>query len=130
MSNGPIAAVNRTRGVLLAQDVTIADTHWTRLRGLMGTRPSAFYPGQALWIIPCRGVHTLAMRFPLDLVYLDDHSRVVHLEKGVKPWRFAAVKLRAASVLELPPGTIQSSGTRVGDKIEIATANQPEEEAA
>jgi len=70
------------------------------------------------------------MRFPLDLVYLDDHSRVVHLEKGVKPWRFAVVKLRAASVLELPPGTIQSSGTRVGDKIEIATANQPEEEAA
>lgn len=127
---GPIAAVNRTRRVLLAQNVRIANTHWTRLRGLTGTKQSTFYPGQALWIVPCHGVHTIAMRFPLDLLYLDHYGSVVHLEEDVKPWRFAAIKLRAASVLELPPGTIQSSGTGVGDKIEIATANQPEELAA
>ncbi len=127
---GPIAAVNRTRRVLLAQNVKIANTHWTRLRGLMGTTQSTFHPGQALWIVPCRGIHTIAMRFPLDLLYLDRYSRVVHLEEDVKPWRFAAIKLRAASVLELPPGTIQRSGTGVGDKIEIATANQPEGIAA
>ena len=126
----PIAAVNRTRGVLLAQNVRIANTHWTRLRGLMGTTQSAFDIGQALWIVPCHGVHTIAMRFPLDLLYLDHYSTVIHLEEDVKPWRFAAMKRRAASVLELPAGTIRSSGTNVGDKIEIATANQPEELAA
>ena len=131
MSNvGPIAAVNRTRGVLLAQNVRIANTHWTRLRGLMGTTQSAFDTGQALWIVPCHGVHTIAMRFPLDLLYLDHYSTVIHLEEDVKPWRFAAVKPSAASVLELPAGTIRSSGTNVGDKVVIATANQPEELAA
>ncbi len=127
---GPIAAVNRTRRVLLAQNVRIANTHWTRLRGLMGTTQSAFDTGQALWIVPCHGVHTIAMRFPLDLLYLDHYSTVIHLEEDIKPWRFAAIKRRAASVLELPAGTIRSSGTNVGDKIEIATANQPEELAA
>jgi uncharacterized membrane protein (UPF0127 family) len=127
---GPIAAVNSTRGVLLAQNVRIANTHWKRLRGLMGATSSTFNTGQALWIVPCHGVHTMAMRFPLDLLYLDHYSTVIHLEEAVKPWRFAAVRLRAASVLELPAGTIRSSGTRIGDKIEIATANQPEEVAA
>jgi len=126
----PIAALNRTRGTCLAEDVRVARNYWTRLRGLVGTNKSAFAPGQALWIIPCRGVHTLAMNFPLDLIYLDSVSTVVHLQESVKPWRFAAVSLRAASVMELPAGTIEKSSTRIGDKIEIVAANHPEEMAA
>ena len=126
----PIAALNRTRGTCLAEDVRVARNYWTRLRGLVGTNKSAFTAGQALWIVPSRGVHTLAMSFPLDLIYLDSVSTVVHLQESVKPWRFAAVAMGAASVLELPPGTIQKSATHVGDKIEIVAANHPEEKAA
>ncbi len=125
-----IAAVNRTRGICLAENVRVARTHWTRLRGLIGTQKSAFQPGQALWIVPCRGVHTLAMHYPLDVIYLDRSGFVVDLQAGVKPWRFAPVHLRAASVLELPSGVIQRSGTVIGDQIEIVQANQPEELAA
>jgi hypothetical protein len=125
-----IAAVNRTRGICLAENVRVARTHWTRLRGLIGTQKSAFQPGQALWIVPCRGVHTLAMHYPLDVIYLDRSGYVVDLQAGVKPWRFAPVHLRAASVLELPSGVIQRSGTAIGDQIEIVQANQPEELAA
>jgi len=125
-----IAAVNRTRGICLAENVRVARTHWTRLRGLIGTQKSAFQPGQALWIVPCRGVHTLAMHYPLDVIYLDRSGYVVDLQAGVKPWRFAPVHLKAASVLELPSGVIQRSGTAIGDQIEIVQANQPEELAA
>jgi len=125
-----IAAVNRTRGICLAENVRVARTHWTRLRGLIGTHKSAFQPGQALWIVPCRGVHTLAMHYPLDVIYLDRSGFVVDLQAGVKPWRFGPVHLRAASVLELPSGVIQRSGTVIGDQIEIVQANQPEELAA
>src|SRR6266498_916261 len=73
--SAPIAAFNRTRRTCLAENVRIARTHWSRLRGLVGTDRSAFQPGQALWIVPCRGVHTLAMRFPLDLIYLSQFNR-------------------------------------------------------
>jgi uncharacterized membrane protein (UPF0127 family) len=125
-----IAAVNRTRGICLAENVRVARTHWTRLRGLIGTEKSAFQPGQALWIVPCRGVHTLAMHFSLDVVYLDQSGYVVDLQAEMKPWRFAPVHLRAASVLELPSGVIQRSGTVIGDQIEIVQAKQPEELAA
>ena len=126
----PIAAVNRTRGICLAENVRIARTHWMRLRGLIGTEKAAFAPGNALWIVPCRGVHTLAMRFSLDVIYLDRSGTVVDLQEGVKPWRLAPVHLRAASVLELPAGIIQRTSTVLGDQIEIVQANQPEELAA
>ena len=129
-SSPPIAALNRSRGTYLAENVEIARTHWARLRGLIGTTASSFLPGQALWIVPSRGVHTLAMRFPLDLVYLDRLSKVVDLQEDVEPWRFARLNLLAASVLELPRGTIRRTGTARGDKIEIVTAKQPEELAA
>ena len=123
MSNSsPMAAINRTRGTRLADDVRIARTHWSRLRGLAGIGQTDFSAGQALWIVPCRGVHTLAMRFPLDLIYLDRHGVVVELRASVQPWRFAPISFHAASVLELPSGAIGRSGTGIGDTVEIVTS--------
>lgn len=113
-------AFNRTRGAYLATELDVARTHWSRFRGLMATGPRRFRAGQGLWIIPCRGVHTLGMRFPIDVLYLDGDKVVVHLEENLKPWRFAPVRRKAASVLELPGKTVSTTGTSVGDRIEIA----------
>jgi uncharacterized membrane protein (UPF0127 family) len=88
----------------------------------MGADPATFRAGQGLWIVPSRGVHTLAMRFPIDVLYLDRARSVVHLESNLKPWRIAPLRLEASSVLELPENTIRTSGTRVGDQIEISLA--------
>jgi len=112
-------AFNQTRQVYLATSLAFANTHWTRLRGLLGASRGDFGNGCGLWIVPCRGVHTLAMRFPIDVVYLDRASNVIHIERDLQPWRFAPVRLQAASVLELPSRTVTSTGTAVGDKIEI-----------
>jgi len=112
-------AFNRTRQAYLATQLSLADTHWTRFRGLMGTGAAQFPAGRGLWIVPCHGVHTFAMRFPIDVVYLDSDRRVVHLERNLKPWRVAPVSLGAKSVLELPPDTLFATGTAVGDTIEI-----------
>jgi uncharacterized membrane protein (UPF0127 family) len=59
------------------------------------------------------------MRFSIDVVYLDRAGTVVHLERDLAPWRFAPVRLQAASVLELPRNTITATGTEVGDRIDI-----------
>ena len=112
-------AFNRTRQASLATHVTLAATHWSRLRGLMGTKAASFRSGDGLWIVPCRGVHTFAMKFPIDVIYLDARKRVVHMEQNLRPWRVAKVILRAASVLELPVDTLRSSQTVVGDEIDI-----------
>jgi uncharacterized membrane protein (UPF0127 family) len=113
-------AFNRSRNAYLATEVAVADTHWTRLRGLMGTSAASFRSGQGLWIVPCHGVHTFAMRFPIDVVYLDRTKKVVHLEKSLRPWRIAPVRRKAVSVLELPFDTLTTTGTAIGDELEIA----------
>lgn len=112
-------ALNRTRHSYLAKHLRIADTHWSRFCGLMGTDAGSFPAGQGLWIVPSRGVHTFAMRFPIDVVYLDIEKKVVYLEENLLPWRVAPVRLRAASVLELPGSTLGATQTAIGDEIEI-----------
>jgi uncharacterized membrane protein (UPF0127 family) len=123
-------AFNRTRHAYLATQLCIADTHWSRLRGLMGLKVADFGAGRGLWIVPSHGVHTLAMRFPIDVLYLDKDRIVIHIEQNLKPWKLAPVRMRAASVLELPGATLQATGTALGDEIEIAVDKAREEVSA
>jgi uncharacterized membrane protein (UPF0127 family) len=115
-------AFNRTRQAFLATALAVADTHWTRLRGLLGLSADDFRNGSGLWITPCHGVHTLGMGFPIDVVYLDRSLHVIHVQRDLRPWRFAPVRMEAASVLELPCRTAADTRTDVGDRIEITTA--------
>ncbi len=112
-------AFNQTRQSYLATALAVADTHWTRWRGLLGLRSGDFRNGSGLWIVPCHGVHTLGMGFPIDVVYLDRVMTVIHIQHDLQPWRFAPVRTQAASVLELPRSTAAETRTAVGDKIEI-----------
>ncbi len=112
-------AFNQTRQAYLATALAIANTHWTRLRGLLGLRSNDFRNGSGLWIVPCHGVHTLGMGFPIDVVYLDEAMTVIHVQGDLRPWRFAPVRTQAASVLELPCRTAAETQTAVGDKIQI-----------
>jgi uncharacterized protein len=117
-------ARNTTRDTCLATSLAMADTHWTRLRGLLGLAADDFGNGSGLWIVPCHGVHTLGMGFSIDAVYLDHAMNVIHIESELRPWRFAPVRSRAASVLELPCRTAAETKTAVGDKIEITFAGK------
>ena len=112
-------AFNQTRQAYLATALAVADTHWTRLRGLLGLAVGDFRNGNGLWIVPCHGVHTLGMGFPIDVVYLNREMKVILVQSQLQPWRFAPVRAQATSVLELPCHTVAETGTVVGDRIEI-----------
>jgi uncharacterized protein len=112
-------AFNQTRQAYLATALAVANTHWTRLRGLLGLASSDFRNGSGLWIVPCHGVHTLGMGFPIDVIYLDRSMTVIHIQSDLRPWRFAPVRSRAASVLELPRRMAAETRTALGDRIEI-----------
>ena len=118
-------AFNRTRQAYLATALAVADTHWTRLRGLLGLRVDDFRNGSGLWIVPCHGVHTLGMGFPIDVIYLDRAMTVIHVQPELRPWRFAPVRKHAASVLELPSRIAAETKTSVGDRIEITISKSP-----
>lgn len=112
-------AFNQTRQAFLATSLAVADTHWTRLRGLLGLAPDDFRNGSGLWILPCHGVHTLGMGFPIDVVYLDSENRVIDVHHEIRPWRFTPIRRKASSVLELPCPVAAETKTAVGDRIEI-----------
>jgi uncharacterized membrane protein (UPF0127 family) len=52
------------------------------------------------------------------VLFLARDLEIVDLRRAVKPWRIAAC-FRAHSVIELPPGTIAATDTRVGDRMEL-----------
>ncbi len=111
---------NQTRGTFVATEATLADSYLRRLVGLLGKTRRWAQLGRGLWIVPSRGVHTIGMMFPIDLIFLSKEKEVVYIEEHVRPFRISAVSLKATSVLELPPHTIYRSGTQVGDRLEIA----------
>jgi uncharacterized membrane protein (UPF0127 family) len=118
-----ICVYNKTRETFVATEATVADSYLRRLVGLIGKTKTWARLGGGLWIVPSRGVHTIGMLFPIDLVFLSKEKEVVHVEEHVRPFRISAVSLRAMSVLELPPHTIYRTGTRVGDRLEISRLN-------
>ena len=77
-----------------------------------------------MWVIPSRGIHTVGLFFPIDVIYLDGSCRVVHLVEHLKPFRIAPIRMHCESVLELPTRSIYSSNTQIGDQLLILTQEQ------
>lgn len=82
-------------------------------------------PGRGLWLPGTNGIHMLFMRFPIDCVFLgragpDGGRRVVGVRRALRPWRGVVWFVRGAhGVLELPVGTLDGSGTELGDRVLI-----------
>jgi uncharacterized protein len=106
---------NVTRNRLLADRAERATSFRDRFVGLMGRRALAV--GEGMLIAPCNSIHTFFMRIPIDVAFLDPQGVIVKQFVALVPWRATSVYLRAKSVLELPAGTLEASGTREGDRL-------------
>ncbi len=115
---GALVASAADTGAVIAAEVRTADTRLTRLVGLMGRRGMGEQEG--LWIRPCRGIHTMWMRFPIDAIFLDETMTVVAVRERVAPWRMTRVFREADSVLELPAGRARASGIAPGARISMS----------
>jgi len=113
---------NQTRNSVLADELVVANTFLPRLVGLLAKTAEWSRARRGLWIIPSRGVHTWGMRFPIDVVFLDRHRKVLHIESNLRPWRISKVVVGARSVVELPASTVANTRTCVGDQIEVISA--------
>lgn len=108
-----------TRAGPASLQVEIADTFWSRFKGLMGR--STLPRGQAMLLKRCDSVHTAWMRFPIDLVYLDATGKVLGTRHRVMPWRASACRaderLRGPGpidTLEMAAGEVSRMGVQVG----------------
>lgn len=101
--------------------IRLADTSLSRFIGLLGR--SGLAPGEGLLIRPSNGVHTLFMRFSIDVLLLDKESRVIAAYPHLRPFRLTSINWKAASALEVPCGTIAQTQTQKGDQLHITVPN-------
>ncbi len=86
-----------TGDTLWKEPVRVADSFWTRFKGLMLRK--SLKPGEALLLKNCSSIHCCFMRFTIDVIYLDDNMTVLDTE-SVKPWRLGKIVKGAKHVLE------------------------------
>jgi len=88
-----------------------------RTQGLLGRRESAEVLG-VLVLRPCRQVHTIGMRFPIDVAFCD-RGGVVLRTATVPPWRITRLVWRSGFVVEAAAGAFDRWQLRPGDTVEV-----------
>jgi uncharacterized protein len=114
-----------TSGATHTLQLRVAKRFWSRLRGLMFSRP---LPPDAAVLFPhCTSVHTCFMFYALDLAYLDAQGRITQCAPGIKPWRLhwarqanPLLAFKPAHTLELQPGTLARLGIEPGDQLQYS----------
>jgi hypothetical protein len=106
--------LTKENGRPVCERCLVADRPFARMRGLLGRR--ALPRGEGLLLKPAASVHTLFMRFPIDVVFLDRELRILAVRSNVPPWRTAGCR-GARTVLELPAGECARRGLAPGDRL-------------
>ena len=97
-------SVNTLNGLTIIR----ADTWTTRLVGLLSV--SSLSDAEAMLFEPGGGIHTVGMRFAIDVVYLDKDNKVLKIVAAMKPMRFPLAAKGTKAVLELSSGNANRTG--------------------
>jgi uncharacterized membrane protein (UPF0127 family) len=115
-----LRARNQTRATVLCEQLEEAGGMAGKSRGLLGRDRLEAAAGmlfEAGRLEPCMCMHMLFMRFPIDIVFLDRHSKVIRINHNLRPWRISSIVWGARKALELSAGAAARSRTSVGDQI-------------
>ena len=107
---------NLTREKVVADRLFVADTFFSRLKGLLGT--SELPQGEALLISPCNNIHMFGMRYAIDVAFVGADNKVLKVVEALAPGRIAWCR-GASFVVEMPCGALRRSETEVGDTFAI-----------
>ncbi len=106
---------NETSRKTLATKVYIAETIIQRTLGLMGVRD--FSDGSALVLAGGGSVHTFMVRQPLDILFLDQHKRILRIINSIPPSRISPWVRGARWIVELPGGSLDGDAAKAGDQL-------------
>ena len=109
--------INTSKNTLLADEARMANTFFTRLIGLLNR--NSLRKGEALILTPSNCIHSLFMRFTIDVIFLDKAGKVIKTLPAFKPFRLSQIYFNSHSVIELPENALKFSQTQPGDIIKI-----------
>jgi uncharacterized membrane protein (UPF0127 family) len=102
-------------GQLVADHITVADTSWSRFKGLMMV--SELPEGHGICIRPCNQIHMFFMKIALDVAFVDKDGLVLHALKPIKRRRISKLVFGSKAAIELPVGTLDKAGVSKGSKL-------------
>jgi uncharacterized membrane protein (UPF0127 family) len=102
------------RDEVVLASLEVAGGRTARARGLLGRDGI----DGALLLSPCRSVHTIRMRFAIDVAFVDGDMRVVRTVR-LRPNRLTRPCMGARAVIEAEAGSFASWDLAVGDELEI-----------
>jgi uncharacterized membrane protein (UPF0127 family) len=108
-------AVRLADGAPVAPRALLAERWNDRLRGLLGRR--ALDADEGLLLVPCRSIHMIGMRFPIDAALLDREGRVLSVVEHLRPGFRMASHRKAYAVLEVGAGTLRRAGVHPGSTL-------------
>ena len=114
--------VNARSEETIASNVGLALTRAERRHGLLGQ--DSLDLSAALVLSPCWSIHTMFMRFPIDVVFVDRDGRAMRIVKELAPWSIA-VAPRAHAAIELSAGTVRARDVRIGDELYLIPPASP-----
>lgn len=106
---------NKTRGTVLGTQLRVAGSVLSRCRGFLFRDPPP--PREGMILHPCRIIHTVGLRFAIDVVFVNEEGVVVGLDQNLVPNRRSRFRRLAHYAVELPAGSVEATGTRVGDDL-------------
>ena len=118
----PQVALANDDGTVVCEHCLLAETWFTRLRGLLGRKGLA--EGEGLLLRPASSIHTAFMRFTIDAVFIDRENRIVKVASELRPWRMAACR-GSRAVLELSAGEAARRGMRPGVSLTQVWRSEP-----
>ena len=112
--------VNVRTGSVIAEVVESALDSKSRRKGLLGRDSLA--DSHALVLAPCGSVHTIGMRFPIDVLFMNADGSVIKIVERMGAWRMAG-SLQACITVELPTGSVQRHHVLTGDRLSIQSGS-------
>jgi hypothetical protein len=112
------AIVNERTGRILASRVEVANTSATRRKGLLGRSELPY--ASALVISRCNAVHTIGMRFAIDVAFVDSSGLIKKIVNGLGPWRMAMSPF-ASLTIEFAAGSLDGDAAQVGDRLIVCS---------
>jgi uncharacterized membrane protein (UPF0127 family) len=110
-----VTVLRAAEGAVVLDKVRVARGFASRLVGLLGR--SELGPGEGLLLPRCGAVHTLGMRFPIDVVFVDDAGAIRAAFAAVPSGEVRVVRPGRVHALEAAAGTIGRHGLRPGDQL-------------
>ncbi len=108
--------LKNSQGHLIAENIKLADSFFSRLIGLMFKEPLSEF--DSLLIKKCNSIHTFFMKYPIDVIFMNKNFKVIRIYRNIKPWRMTRIVFGATQVIEFEAGKLLSE-IAVGEELEL-----------